>query len=81
MTICYHTFLRWENEVAVCAVCARKFEGYPYNASFKGTFPRDKYLEWKHTPKHWHTASYTTQINVPDVFYLGGDYEDDDSTD
>ena len=78
--LCYHTFLRWEDKVATCAVCAKKFIGYPYTEMFVGTFPRDKYLEWKRS-RTLNPVAFTFTTNPFEQYFYGGDNEDDDSAD
>lgn len=46
MNFCYHTYLRWAEKSAVCAVCGEKFPEYEFTNLFTGTFPRDKYENW-----------------------------------
>lgn len=37
---CYHTFVRWVNKIATCAVCGEVFS-YKHDPRLIGTFPRE----------------------------------------
>lgn len=72
MRLCYHTYLHWVEKVATCAVCAKQFKGYPYAEKFVGTFPRDKYLDWK---RRRNTVASTMTFKT--LIYGGEDDRDD----
>lgn len=38
--ICNHTYLRWVNQVATCAVCSEQFRNIEWTPRLVGTFPR-----------------------------------------
>jgi hypothetical protein len=38
---CEHTFVRWVEKVATCAVCQKQFPEIRYMPGFIGMFPRD----------------------------------------
>lgn len=42
MTICYHTYLRWDEEIAVCAVCSQPFLEFKYDPKLFGVFVREE---------------------------------------
>jgi hypothetical protein len=39
--ICHHTYLRWVDQVATCAVCSEKFHDIAFTPYLVGTFPRE----------------------------------------
>lgn len=59
MTLCYHTYLRWVNNVAVCAVCGEAFHDIIYSSHLVGTFPRES------AQKFIITVASTILVNSP----------------
>jgi hypothetical protein len=64
--VCQHTYLRWVNKKAVCAVCSKGFY-YDYDDRFPGTFSRkdlEKAIEFRPV------VNSTSSINRPMTWRL-----------
>ena len=62
---CYHTFLRWVNMIAHCAVCNKRFD-FDYDNHFIGTFPRAD-IEYMHRPT---AVNSTSTVIIPTTWRL-----------
>jgi hypothetical protein len=67
MVMCYHTYVRWVDNVATCAVCSEQFN-YRYDPQFVGTFPRENLELQKHKPEWMYNS--TTTLSIPKIIRL-----------
>lgn len=61
---CNHTFVRWVEKVATCAVCEKQFPDIRYDSGFMGIVPRD-IIEKAQKP----TATNMTMTFIPPLYY------------
>lgn len=70
MTVCYHTYLRWVNHVATCAVCSEQFHDIAWTPYLVGTFPRTDAM-----PRRMTVASTMTHYEPYLIKMIGDDLE------